>query len=870
MKALPDMTDDEVARCQPAFSPTRSGPGGGPAGVDPESGFGALTTARGCLPLKALDVRARVTGLLAAVDVRQTFVNTCAEPLEATYLFPLPDRAAVTRFRLEVAGRVIEGVLKERGEARQDYDRAIRSGQRAAITEEERPGVFTMRVGNLPPGEEAVVRLSLAGPLPYADGEATFRFPLVVAPRYIPGTALPGPSVGDGVSPDTDAVPDASRISPPVLLPGFGSPVRLGLTVEFPHSPLAPGDLRSSLHAVLEDEDSQVRRVRLQPGERLDRDFILRFRLGEDRIVTALSLQPDSAGAQEQEGTFLLTLVPPASWAGPAARPRDVAFVLDRSGSMEGWKIVAARRALARMVDTLTDRDRFTVLAFDNTVETPPGLGGAGMVPATWPNRCRAVEYLSGVGARGGTEMARPLDRAVRELAGGGAGRDRVLVLITDGQVGNEDQILRQLGPRLRGIRVFTLGIDRAVNAAFLRRLADLGGGAMELIESEARLEDVMEQVHRRIATPVLTHLRLEPAGLSFVPGSLVPARMPDLFAGAPLLILGRYRGNPSGAIALQGRDATGQTWSTEVGGRRQDNAALPGVWARGRLRELEDRYVVGGDTGALEREIVATSLRFGVLCRFTAFVAVDRSAVVNPGGEVHGIVQPVEQPAGWGQPAACSSAPAPLTAQLRRGAFTGAGRSEVPGASPAPPAAPMSVDFDAAECLGGVAPRSPAARPPEPPPPAGSSLRGLNASRAGGRGDRQQGLIQRLLAPFRRGRRKGNAADPTPATVDRSPYRQRVLDLAQAFRGAADATTRLGGLRSLATRLRELFQDLVTAGDRHPAVRRLGEALLRLEALLAEGRPAEAAVHEVWSETEGALRDWLAIGQPARGEFWK
>ncbi len=180
--------------------------------ADADAGFGALETARGPLPLKALDVQAAIDGLVARTDVAQTFVNTHAEALEATYIFPLPDRAAVTRFRLEVAGRVIEGVLKERGAARREYDQAIQAGHRAAITEEERPGVFTMRVGNLPPGEAATVRLSLTGPLPYADGEATFRFPLVVAPRYIPGTPLPGPSVGAGVAPDTDAVPDASRI----------------------------------------------------------------------------------------------------------------------------------------------------------------------------------------------------------------------------------------------------------------------------------------------------------------------------------------------------------------------------------------------------------------------------------------------------------------------------------------------------------------------------------------------------------------------------------------------------------------------------------------------------------------------------------
>src|SRR5262249_8818259 len=218
MKTLPTLTEEDLALLAPL----------------PDAGLGALRTEEGCLPLKSVDVRARIDGLLVQIELRQTFVNTFGRPLEATYIFPMPDRAAVTRFRLEVAGRVVEGELKERGQARRDYDEAIQRGNRAAIAEEERAGVFTVRVGNLPPGEAASVQLTLTGPLPYSDGEATFRFPLVVAPRYIPGMPLPGPDVGSGTAPDTDAVPDASRITPPVLLPGFPNPLQLSIAAEFP------------------------------------------------------------------------------------------------------------------------------------------------------------------------------------------------------------------------------------------------------------------------------------------------------------------------------------------------------------------------------------------------------------------------------------------------------------------------------------------------------------------------------------------------------------------------------------------------------------------------------------------------------------
>ena len=160
-----------------------------------------------------------------------------------------------------------------------------------------------------------------------------------------------------------------------------------------------------------------------------------------------------------------------------------------------------------------------------------------------------------------------------------------------------------------------------------------------------------MEGLHRHIGTPVLTNLHLEPAGLAFVPGSVVPARTPDLFAGTPLLLMGRYTpGTAQGALALQARDAAGQMWQAEVKAGRATSAASTSVWARGRLRDMEDRYLVTRDE-ELEQAIIATSLRFGVLCRFTAFVAVDRADVVNPSGQVHGIVQPVETPEGWAQP---------------------------------------------------------------------------------------------------------------------------------------------------------------------------------------------------------------------------
>jgi Ca-activated chloride channel family protein len=764
---------------------------------------------------------------------------------------------------MEVAGRVVEGVLKERAEARRAYDEALRAGHRAAITEEERPDIFTLRVGNVMPGETAVVRLTLSGPLAYSEGEVTFRFPLVVAPRYIPGRPLPGPSVGDGVVPDTDSVPDASRITPPVLLPGFPNPVRLSLAVEVRPAGLPVGDLRASLHAVAVTSQDGAYRVSLQPGDRLNRDFLLRYRLGEQNIRTALVVRPD-AGTQSPEGTFLLSVVPPTGQA-PATRPRDVVFVLDRSGSMGGWKMVAARRALGRMVDTLTDQDRLAVYAFDDRVETVPAFAGTGLVPATNRHRFQAVEFLARIEARGGTDMARPLVQAVTTLTAGplpqGPPRDRILVLVTDGQVGNEDQLLRTLGPQLKDLRIFTLGIDQAVNAGFLQRLAGLGGGACELVESEDRLDEVMAKIHRRLGTPVLTGLRLEPAGIALYAPSLVPARLPDLFAGTPLVIQGRYRGAAQGTITVQGQDAAGGPWSEAVAAQLGDNPAITAAWARGFVRELEDRYVVDrGEKAALEKQIVQTSLRFGVLCRFTAFLAVDVQEVVNPDGQVHRVTQPVEPAAGWamlGTDAGESLLQMTLAATNIHGAM--------------PPAAALRralADELETLCEEEVVDRSDAARR--------APSRPLYARRPSA----VERFLRRVTRFFRRkpdeakrrGARKRESADLTA-------YRQHAGELLHQLRAAVGgkAEDRLSALGAVAVQLVKLLEDLGSIGAPTAELQPLTDLLAQLQGGLAHWPVAEETLDKLYRQTDEVLQRFSqATDQPAgdlpkqREGFWK
>ncbi len=612
--------------------------------VNENSGFGAIECETGRLPLVALDVRSTVSETAALTTVTQTFRNSLPEPIEATYIFPLPDRAAVTSFRLRVGSRVIDGVLKERGQARADYDHAIQTGKRAAIAEEERSGVFTMRAGNIPAGEEVYVELSLVAELPVADGEATYRFPLVVAPRYTAGIPLDGTPVGTGTVTDTDQVPDASRISPPTLLPGFPNPVRLSMAVTFELNESSSdrmSSIQSSLHSVITGEDPFT--VHLQPGERLDRDFILRFPLAEQDVAVCAKTTPSE---DQRAGTFSVTIVPPSNVQ--ATTPRNVVFLLDRSGSMSGWKMVAARRAVGRMIDTLLKEDRFTVLAFDNQLDSPH----QGLAPGTNQNRWKTIEWLSNVAARGGTDLGGAITSGVKLLSVSEPSVETVLVVVTDGQVSGESAILRQFKKGSgNSHKVFTVGIDQAVNAGFLKKLAQAGGGVCELVESESRLDAAMNSIHRLIGHPVLTNVRVEAFGADIASDSLTLSLTPDVYVDRPVTIYGRHQSGTSGVhFRITATQADGQSWSSECTSSPGDPNLLIPMWGRGRVRELEDRYDMDGGGKKLMDEIVAASLESNVLSRFTAYVAVDDSEIVNESGQAQPITQPVELPGGWQQ----------------------------------------------------------------------------------------------------------------------------------------------------------------------------------------------------------------------------
>jgi Ca-activated chloride channel homolog len=587
--------------------------------------LGSLKAKEQPLPLEGVQLRARIIDRVAEVTVEQKFGNPFTEIIEAVYVFPLAGGSAVSRFEMQIGKRVVRGRIEERAEARRQYAQALEQGKRAALLEQERDDVFTVQVGNVTPGDAITVRLTYSERLPFfEDGRTELRLPLVVAPRYVSGHELPREQAGHGVVPDSTAVPDASRITPPRLAPGFDPKVSLGIDVE-----LFGGfsELACSQHAVSTSSGPESARVSLaREREPLDRDFVLRWRLASAQVTSQLLVHG---------GFAMLSLLPPAR-DGFLGSARDVVFVLDRSGSMEGVKMASAARACALLLRTLGPRDRFAVQAFDDVVEWMPGE----FIQADEGGIERGEKWLRAIASRGGTELDLAVAEALERLRmrAGSAGRVPVVVLLTDGQVGDESGVLRRLQRELGEARVFTVGIDTAVNGGFLRRLAALGGGTSTLVEPGSRLEEALQAVGREIGTPLVTDLRIEGEA-----ADLAPSRVPDLFAGRASAAFFRFSG---GRLKVTGRQVDGGRFEQEVEAREAPLTAIDHLWARARIADLEDQFRASHADEA-KKEIVALSIRHTVLTRFTAFVVVD-DEVVNAGGTRRTVVQPVEMPADW------------------------------------------------------------------------------------------------------------------------------------------------------------------------------------------------------------------------------
>jgi Ca-activated chloride channel homolog len=593
-----------------------------------EPGEGRLLGPDGkVFPLEHTDVRADISGPVARVVVRQTFKNPFEEAIEAIYVFPLPDRAAVDDMTIEIGARRIRGEIKKRAEAEKIYEAAKSAGKTAALLTQERPNIFTQSLANILPGEAIVVEIRYAETLAYEKGGYTFVFPMVVGPRFNPA----------------GAVPDAGNIpSEPgeFLKPGERSGHDLALTVTLDAGvPVENLDCPSHRVDCSSEDGGSRASVTIHPTDTIpNKDFILKWRVAGEKPRAAVLAHRTGVG-----GFFTLMIQPEESPDPAYVIPREVFLVVDCSGSMSGPPIETAKSIVRRTLRTLGPADTFQILKFSQTAS---GLAEAPL-PVTPENVEKGLAYIDAMSGHGGTQM---LEGIRASLAGSRPpDRMRVVHFLTDGYIGNETHILDEVKKLLAGARIFPLGVGSSPNRYLIDRLARVGRGASSYIRINASAERVAKEVVKfveRVRQATLVDIEVDWGGLPVK--DILPTTIPDLFVGQPVVIHGIYDHAADGEIVLRGRRGGRpyqQTVRVVLPEQEDANGALAGLWARAKIAEL---VLAQGRVGKPEitEKITNLALEFRLMSAYTAFVAVEERVVVE-GGVKRTIRQPVPVPEG-------------------------------------------------------------------------------------------------------------------------------------------------------------------------------------------------------------------------------
>ncbi|MFB1485038.1 VIT domain-containing protein [Corallococcus sp. RDP092CA] len=588
--------------------------------------------------LKHTEVDAEVSGFLASVTVTQVFENPYTAPLEALYVFPLPELAAVDGMEMHLGERVIQGVIQTREQARDTYERAKAGGKTAALLDQERPNLFTQSVANILPGETLRVRIHYVERLPYDAGTYRFSFPMVVGPRYISGTPLPTRQ-GEGEEPDTTTVPDASRITPPALADTrSGQDIQLTVRLD---AGLPVHALRSTTHRVDVTRDGPSRAtVSLGRGDRIpNKDLILEYVVADALIRPAVLVHRDPGA---DHGYFLVMLNPQLAPTPKEIVPREVYMVLDTSCSQSGLAIEKSKAITQEVLHHLMPEDTFQVLNFDTQVTRFAPTA----VPATPENIQSALPYVASFWGGGGTDVRVAAQEAM--VPPNDPARLRMVLFMTDGFIGADEQVLGTLQDHLREeTRIFSAGVGSSTNRYLITKMGELGRGASTLVNLDRPEEDVAREFEQRMRGPVLTSLAVDTDGLPV--SDVYPKSVPDLFAGQPLFLVGRFTGTGDGVLRISGR-VRGEVRHFDVPVHFPEVApehdSLKSLWARQRIEELT---VEGyrGETPEVVRGITDTALQYHLMSRYTSFVAVEQVARTSPDGETVREVVPVQLPDG-------------------------------------------------------------------------------------------------------------------------------------------------------------------------------------------------------------------------------
>ena len=576
------------------------------------------------LPLKDTRVDVAISGVIADVTVRQVYENRGTRPIHARYIFPASTRAAVYGMTMTVGDVRIVARIKEREQASREFESAKREGKSASLLEQSRPNVVSMKVANVLPGDTISVELKYTELLVPTDGVYEFVYPTVVGPRY-------SEKRESQASPGDEFIKTAYMHEGELPRSGFhlSGVVSTGVPLQ---------ELASSSHQLVVRSTGTGRaELGLADSERLsgNRDFILRYRLAGEEIASGLLLYRGT-----DENFFLLVSEPPQVVTSNEVPPREYIFVLDVSGSMHGFPLDTAKGLMADLANVLRPSDTFNIVVFADGSNTLSPVS----VPATRANLSRALQFIGQRNGGGGTRLLAALERAVAIPRQSNVSRS--IVLVTDGYIEAESDVFDYVRDHVDEVNVFAFGIGSSVNRFLIEGVARAGLGEPSIVTKPDEATEAATRLRRYIDTPVLTGIDVTFRG--FDAYDVEPAKVPDLFASRPIVVFGKWRGDAAGSIEISGNTGRGPYQaSIPVSAASEDrsHAALRHLWARTRIAELSD-FGPGVPGEARVAEITSLGLTYGLLTRYTSFVAV-QEIVRRTADNAADVDQPLPLPTG-------------------------------------------------------------------------------------------------------------------------------------------------------------------------------------------------------------------------------
>ena len=577
------------------------------------------------LPLKSTSASVEIAGVIANVKVTQVYKNEGKNALEAIYIFPASTRAAVYDMKMTIGERTIQAVIKEREQARRDYEQAKQEGKSASLLEQQRPNVFQMNVANIMPGDEIKVELFYTEMLIPEKGIYEFVYPTVVGPRY-------------SNKPESTAAASDKWVANPYTTEGekplYSFDIQVNLNTGIPVK-----DVSCSTHETdIVYKSASNASINLKKGNEFEgnRDFILKYRLQGDQIQSGVLLYEG-----KDESFFLAMVQPPQRVSQNLIPPREYVFIMDVSGSMNGFPIDISKKLMRNLLKNLRSNDRFNVILFAGA----SNLLSETSLPVTEANIQKAIDLIDRQEGSGGTEIIPALQKAL--AIKGMDGYARSFVIATDGYVDVEKQTFDLIRNNLGNASFFSFGIGSSVNRYIIEGMARVGNGEPFVIEQPDKAEAIAEQFREYIQTPVLTNIKVSFPGFNAYDAE--PLSIPTLFADRPLLIYGKYKGQANGKITITGKTGEGDFTKTfDVGSIKasKENSALTYLWARNRIMLLDDYGRVSGNSEELKKEVLNLGLKYNLLTAYTSFIAID-SEVRNNTGTSTTVKQPLPLPQG-------------------------------------------------------------------------------------------------------------------------------------------------------------------------------------------------------------------------------